>query len=98
MNIKFRSDCPLCQLDKITTWYHEEEDFVILDCEICGVPMGVMREHGTVITNQVSYDRMIVKLSEVADQVFGQCNWWLDKVERTIKDHKHAHARGNGWR
>lgn len=97
MSQNFDPDCPLCKLDKITNWYHEDSDFVILDCEICYVPMGVIREHGKTINNQEAYDTMIMKLSEVADQVFGKNNWWLDTVERTIRDHRHAHARGRGW-
>lgn len=97
MSRNFNPACPLCKLEKITNWYYEDGDFVILDCEICGVPMGVIREHGVEIDNTDIYRRMIDKLSETADQVFGKDKWWIDTVERTIRDHRHAHARSSGW-
>lgn len=97
MSGSFEPECPLCKLEKITTWHYKHDDFVILDCEICGVPMGVIREHGTEINDTEAYDRMISKLAETADQVFGKGNWRLDIVERTIVNHRHAHARGAGW-
>ena len=97
MSLNLEPDCPLCKLEKITAWHYEDKDFVIVDCEICGVPMGVIREHGVKINNTEAYNRMLAKLAETADQVFGKDNWLLDTVERTIRDHRHAHARGTGW-
>jgi len=39
-------DCPLCSLKQRTHWYHQELQFVVLDCESCGGPMWVQRLHG----------------------------------------------------
>ena len=97
MSRNFDPNCPLCRLEKITPWHYEDDDFVILDCEICGVPMGVLREHGVEITDAQVYEKMIAKLTETADTIFGKDKWWLDTLERTIRNHRHAHARASGW-
>ncbi len=97
MSATFEPGCPLCKLEKITTWYYEDDEFVILDCESCGVPMGVIKGHGVEISAKEAYNRMIAKLADTADCFFGKGNWHLDTVERTIRDHRHAHARGSGW-
>ncbi len=38
-------NCQLCDLKKITNWHFENDDFVVLDCDTCNVPMYVWRDH-----------------------------------------------------
>ena len=38
-------NCQLCNLKKITNWHFENDDFVVLDCKTCDVPMYVWRDH-----------------------------------------------------
>ena len=37
--------CELCQLEKVTPWYYEDETFAILECYMCWVPMAVLKRH-----------------------------------------------------
>ena len=94
-----RDNCPLCQAERRTTWYRDEPLFWIADCELCAVPMVVMRRHGMPTPDEEAV--MLATLAEVATEVWGLTsrgdpNWWFDKVRRNIPDHWHAHARP-GW-
>ena len=98
MATNFNPLCPLCQLEKETRWYYEDASFVVLDCNVCYVPMAVWREHGETEQDSSKYAEMLNKLAEVANQTFGKGNWWLDPVERSVPGHRHAHARPKwGW-
>ncbi len=95
-DVKYEPHCPLCQMEKTTNWYHEEDRFVIMDCDTCDVPMGVWREHGLDLDlKDPEYVRMLDMLGEVADRVLGEGKWWLDPIMRSIPGHHHAHARPN---
>ena len=94
---EYDSICPLCKLEKVTAWHHEDPDFVILDCDVCWVPMGVMKKHGNSEQESPGYSRMLNKLAEVADKVLGKGNWWIDPIQRSVPGHTHAHARHKGW-
>jgi len=38
-------DCPLCNLEKKTHWYFENDKYIICDCLTCKVPMFVWKDH-----------------------------------------------------
>jgi hypothetical protein len=84
------SRCELCRLEKLTDWHYEDEEFVILDCYICEVPMAVLKRHDRTGTPEEAA-RMVAK----ARELFG-ADCWIDDVMRRIPDHKHFHVRW--WR
>ncbi|MGH9297305.1 MAG: hypothetical protein ACRDZP_04945 [Acidimicrobiales bacterium] len=91
-----RRDCDLCQAAKITSWYHEDDRCWIADCEVCGVPMVVWKEHGTTPPEH-DVAEMVRELERVAEQRFGEVPFKIDRVMRQVPDHFHAHARDDGW-
>lgn len=42
--------CELCNLEKRTKWYYEDDEFIICDCETCKVPMVVSKKHTDSVT------------------------------------------------
>lgn len=91
-----RTGCELCEAARMTHWYHEDPTCWVADCEICGVPMVVWRQHGPVPPED-QRAHMVAQLTAVADARFGPGSWSLDAVMRQIPDHFHAHARDPGW-
>ena len=84
--------CALCEAAHTTPWHAEDDVCWVADCELCGVPMVVWREHGTAPPpDDVAH--MLALLERVADGRFGRGGWVLDRVMRQIPDHFHAHAR-----
>eukprot|EP00753_Platysulcus_tardus_P015869 PLAT5321.2.p1 GENE.PLAT5321.2~~PLAT5321.2.p1 ORF type:complete len:268 (-),score=14.82 PLAT5321.2:72-875(-) len=85
--------CELCRLRKTTHW-HDEKDarFVVIDCDSCDLPMVVWRPHSMTVCERTQ-ETMEAALAAVADEVFGEGKWRIDKVQRTIFDHMHWHAR-----
>jgi hypothetical protein len=86
--------CELCELARTTHWYAEHDEpfrFVIVDCDSCDVPMAVLGEHRSSITD---VERNIVReaLTRIADEKYSQ-GWTFDDRMRQIPDHYHAHAR-----
>jgi isoleucyl-tRNA synthetase len=88
--------CPLCTLDRRTAWYMETPHWVILQCDTCGVPMAVWREHTEEIP-ELEKQAMLVALAQVADRELGEGQWWFDSIRRMIPEHPHWHARGSWW-
>ena len=88
--------CPLCILDRRTHWYRETPRWIILDCETCGVPMAVWREHSEDISEDEK-TAMLEELSRTADRQLGEGRWRLDSIRRMIPDHPHWHARHPWW-
>lgn len=86
--------CELCKLEKITTWYKEEDQYVVLDCKTCKVPMVVYRTHKEYPSSELVLE-MDIALAEVADIRFGTGNWYFRREQRAVKDHYHVHAIGN---
>ena len=76
----------------ITRRYHDDDVCWIADCEICGVPMVVWREHDP-RPDPETRERLAAALALVADEVLGEGAWYLDDHMRNIPDHYHAHAR-----
>ena len=83
-------DCLLCQAERITHWYHEDDLCWIADCTICATPMVVWRWHG-VDPSPDDRAAMLARLSATADTIFD--GHYYDDHMRNIPDHYHAHAR-----
>lgn len=78
--------CELCNLEKKTEWYYEDDYFIVCDCETCKVPMIVLKRHDTILfpsEKQIFYTLV---------NKFGQGKV-LDENRRKILDHFHAHLR-----
>jgi hypothetical protein len=88
--------CLLCTLEEHTQWYTETPQWVILQCDSCGVPMAVWREHTEAIP-ETAKAAMLAELARVADIALGAERWRLDSVRRMIPEHPHWHARGHWW-
>jgi hypothetical protein len=95
-------DCQLCDAERLTAWFYEDELCWIAECEICYVPMVVWRRHGTTPPADV-LSHMHEQLARVAEKELPRGHYIDDKL-RKIPDHYHAHARptggffGHGWR
>lgn len=88
--------CLLCTLERRTDWYVEAPQWVILQCDTCGVPMAVWRAHTEEIP-EIEQQVMLAALSQIADRELGEGQWWLDSIRRMIPEHPHWHARGSRW-
>jgi anaerobic selenocysteine-containing dehydrogenase len=88
--------CDLCEADRHTTWYHEDDLCWVAECEICGVPMVVWKRHA-IDPPADELASMLEHLARAADEVLGQGNWSVDTHMRQIPDHFHAHARDPNW-
>ena len=88
--------CGLCDLKTIIhTYDNSDPRWTIIDCMNCVLPMIVWRGHVKVIPYAESM-AMEKALKRVADGKFGQGNYFIDKVQRTIPEHLHWHARPYG--
>ena len=85
-------ECQLCESAPITTRYFDDEECWVADCVICRVPMVVWREHDPSPPSQVR-ERLVARLSLVADNFYDVRPWLVDDHMRQIPDHYHAHAR-----
>ena len=88
-------DCELCQADRFTHWYHEDDICWVADCEACGVPMVVWQHHGTE-PSEHDVAHALARLTEVATERFGS-EFTIDRVMRQVPEHFHAHARDHDW-
>ena len=84
--------CDLCTLQIKTKVYYENDYFIILDCTGCSIPMAVWKEHTMDIPEPDQYIMEAV-LQETADMFYEGKAFHIDKVQRTIFDHLHCHAR-----
>lgn len=83
--------CELCNLEKKTEWFFENENFVCLRCEQCDLPMIVFKKH-TMIVSDALKTEMKEAISSVANKTLGE-KWFLDTKQRTYSAHMHWHAR-----
>ncbi len=92
-------DCDLCRIyekrEIITTLRFEDDRLIIVDCMICSVPMVVAKQHDVPVPEALD-SLMEERLREVADGILGPENYYVDKHERLIADHRHFHARRKG--
>ena len=92
--------CELCGIyqkrEIYTQLRYEDERVIIVDCIVCSVPMVVAKQHDVPVPSGLER-WMEERLRAVADAVLGQGGYYVDKHERLIPDHRHFHARRNGW-
>jgi hypothetical protein len=88
--------CELCEANPLTRWWFEDRLCWVAECESCGVPMVVWREHGSV-PPPADVVAMIERLTSVAEEAFVNEEFFVDRRMRQIPDHFHAHARRR-WR
>ena len=83
--------CLLCAAERLTEWFHEDEDCWIAECTICATPMVVWKVHERTPPAEV-LDRLHARLAEVVGTHFS-FEHYVDDEMRRIPDHYHAHAR-----
>jgi hypothetical protein len=89
-----QNSCELCDAAPITERYHEDDVCWIAECESCGVPMVVWRNHDPTPPTEVKAV-LHARLLEVVARHFTY-EPWIDDHMRNIPDHYHAHARPKG--
>jgi hypothetical protein len=89
----YNEGCDLCGLafdgETKTAVHYEDDDFIIVDCMICHVPMAVLKEHRAAFTPHEK-DRIAAKFEEL----FGEAS--TDFEQRRIPEHAHVHNRKHG--
>ena len=91
MSIFGSGGCELCEAARISEWFHEDEECWIAECESCGVPMVVWRNHDANPPEDVKV-RLHERLAAVVAEHW-EMEVRIDDDMRTIPDHYHAHAR-----
>ena len=90
-----RSSCELCTLTRIDEEFYICDEFIIISCENCKVPMVVPFEH--INPGASGYDdlrsRMEKELTKVAYRFYGDLEFAIDRKENKIPKHMHWHAR-----
>lgn len=88
---RYDANCDLCALafdGEIKTHKHyEDDDFIIVDCLICQVPMAVLKDHRPRFTDEEKK-----RLMKVFEELFGS-EHHPDFEQRRIPDHAHVHYR-----
>ncbi len=83
--------CDLCALafdgEVKTHKHYEDEDFIIVDCLICRVPMAVLKEHRAAFSDEEKK-----KLLKIFADLFGE-DHHPDFEQRRIPEHAHVHYR-----
>jgi len=81
--------CELCNLEKKTKWYYEDDTFIICDCLTCKVPMIVAKYHHSLVETM----RPEVFESYVNGLVRGvlKRKFHFRREQRKVKDHWHWH-------
>ena len=99
------NECELCTLKRINEEFYRCDDFIIISCDNCNVPMVVPFEHigpGSLEHGDLR-KRMENELMKVAYRFYSDFQFFIDRKENKILDHMHWHARRlrvtpNGWR
>jgi hypothetical protein len=86
--------CLLCEAEKITEWFHEDDDCWIAECTQCALPMVVWKLHDAAPDDQVKAT-LHARLAEVVARDWTFVHY-VDDHMRMIPDHYHAHARPVG--
>lgn len=81
--------CELCNLEKKTEWYYEDDYFIVCDCETCKVPMIVSKRHTLILNQEEIIDLMFLLPKFLPDWK----NKTLDQRRRKVPDHWHCHIR-----
>jgi hypothetical protein len=88
------SECMLCDAERLTELYYEDEDVWVTDCVVCMTPMAVWHVHG--LPGAEVEGRLLNHLERIAAGRYGADGYYLDLERRRIPDHWHAHARPAG--
>lgn len=97
-------NCELCTLDRINHVFYNCDDFIIIPCDNCNVPMAVPYEHidpsGREMLSAEEKAkrkdlkrRMEIELRKVACDFFDDFAFYIDRKENKIPDHMHWHVR-----
>ncbi len=90
---KFDRCCDLCALtyehEVKTKKHYEDDDFIIVDCLICQVPMAVLKEHRPSFTEEEKQ-----RLLKIFADMFGE-DQHPDFHQRRIPEHAHVHYRAD---
>lgn len=94
LEAKYRGqiDCDLCKLEVREVVYCDEDDFIILDCMSCHVPMIVTKTH-LMNADADLKDRMLFALDAIAEDKYGPGNYKITTNQQRVLDHLHWHAR-----
>ncbi|MBI2862325.1 MAG: hypothetical protein HYX89_05865 [Chloroflexi bacterium] len=95
METDFDPRCPLCLRHERTRKYHEDDLVWIVDCEICYVPMAVLKRH-TMRPTSEERQHVLNQLGTLAAKLPDE-GWHTDDVMRRIPDHYHVHLRPDWW-
>jgi hypothetical protein len=88
------TDCLLCTAERVTDWFHEDDDCWVAECMVCRTPMVVWRTHG--LPESPHATELLAVLARIAGERYGNDGYWIDPERRRIPDHWHAHARPKG--
>jgi len=88
---KVDPECELCAADRVTDWFHEDDQCWVAECEACGTPMVVWKTHATDPPTDVR-EVLHGHLRQVTAAEFDY-EPWIDENMRSIPTHYHAHAR-----
>lgn len=98
LNHNLVRNCPLCEIfldpgsNIKTELYHPEfhevvfNDFIIIECNTCHIPMVVVRDHVTDISSEL-WGRILYRCRKM----FGE-NMRLRTIQKKIHDHIHFHV------
>jgi hypothetical protein len=87
-------DCELCAAQRITEWFHADDDCWVALCVMCATPMIVWRTHDPAPPPAVKA-MLHGRLAAVFSATF-EGRHWIDDDLRSIPGHYHAHARPVG--
>jgi len=87
--------CDLCKREPRTRQYYEDSKLWIVDCDTCGVPLIIWKEH----VMEVGVED-VTHMLQVIEKIFPDMGdgYYLDSEMRKIPEHKHWHLRkGRRW-
>ena len=87
--------CELCILHTIEYEFFRNNEFIVMTCMNCKIPMVVPFEHVDPESKN-HHDlrkRMLDKLREVGKEFYKGKMFFIDKFENKIPEHMHWHAR-----
>ena len=82
------SNCDLCKRELCTKFYYEDDNFWIVDCKTCNIPMIVLKAHRNFATEDEE-----LEMKTIVRQIFHEYDYYIDNNMRAIPDHMHWHLR-----
>lgn len=84
--------CNLCNIDKSSTWYYEDEDIIVCECIKCKIPLVTTKLH-TIRPGRHIEMKMISKLNYYAEKFYDNTKFFIDTNQNYTNDHVYWHAR-----